>query len=53
MKSRAGFKSDFSKLDFNFLNIEQISNEDSEDTFKKLLNIFLSKNDYLDPHIFH
>lgn len=44
IKSRINFKSDFDRLDFDFLDIEQISSSDSEDTFKKLLNTFLDKN---------
>ncbi|WP_294950884.1 type II toxin-antitoxin system HipA family toxin [Sulfurovum sp.] len=44
IQSRITFKSDFSKLDFDFLNIENIVENDSADTFKKLLEIFLNKN---------
>jgi len=44
IQSRVAFKSDFSKLDFDFLEIENIVENDSSDTFKKLLNTFLSKN---------
>ncbi len=44
IKSRVSFKSDFSKLDFDFLDIENIIDNDSNDTFKKLLDTFLNKN---------
>jgi serine/threonine-protein kinase HipA len=44
IQSRISFKSNFSKLDFSFLNIENIVENDSNDTFKKLLNTFLNKN---------
>ena len=44
IQSRITFKSDFSKLDFDFLNIENIVENDSADTFKKLLETFLNKN---------
>ncbi len=44
IQSRITFKSDFSKLDFDFLNIENIIENDSADTFKKLLETFLNKN---------
>ncbi len=44
IQSRVAFKSDFSKLDFDFLDIENIVENDSNDTFKKLLDTFLNKN---------
>ncbi|NPA60565.1 MAG: HipA domain-containing protein [Epsilonproteobacteria bacterium] len=44
IKSRVDFVSDFSKLDFEFLKINNILENDSNDTFSKLLNIFLNKN---------
>ncbi len=44
IKSRISFRSDFDRLDFDFLDIEQISDNDSEDTFRKLLDTFLGKN---------
>jgi len=44
IKSRVNFVSDFSKLDFEFLEIENILENDSNDTFSKLLDIFLNKN---------
>ncbi len=44
IQSRVLFKSDFSKLDFDFLDIENIIENDSNDTFKKLLDTFLNKN---------
>jgi serine/threonine-protein kinase HipA len=44
IKSRVRFESDFSKLDFKFLDIENILENDSADTFSKLLTIFLNKN---------
>jgi serine/threonine-protein kinase HipA len=44
IESRLRFESDFSTLDFNFLNIDNILQNDSPDTFKKLLETFLDKN---------
>ena len=44
IQSRVSFKSDFSKLDFDFLDIANIVENDSTDTFKKLLDTFLNKN---------
>jgi len=44
IKSRVDFISDFSKLDFEFLEIENILENDSSDTFSRLLDIFLNKN---------
>jgi len=44
IQSRVSFKSDFSKLDFDFLDIDNIVENDSTDTFKKLLDTFLNKN---------
>jgi len=42
--ARVRFQSDFKKLDFDFFSIENILQNDSEDTFKKLLDNFLHKN---------
>ena len=42
--SRVEFKSEFEKLDFDFLNVENILQNDSEDTFKHLVDTFLNKN---------
>ncbi len=44
IKSRVNFESDFSKLDFEFLEIDNILQNDTSDTFSKLLDIFLNKN---------
>jgi len=44
IRSRINFESNFSRLDFDFLEIENILENDSNDTFKKLLDIFLNKN---------
>jgi serine/threonine-protein kinase HipA len=44
IQSRVSFKSDFSKLDFDFFNIDTIVENDSGDTFKKLIDTFLNKN---------
>ena len=44
IQSRVAFKSDFSKLDFDFLDIDNIVENDSNDTFRKLLDTFLNKN---------
>jgi len=44
IQSRVAFKSDFSKLDFDFLDIDNIIENDSNDTFRKLLDTFLNKN---------
>ena len=44
IQSRISFKSNFSQLDFDFLNIENIIENDSNDTFRKLLDTFLDKN---------
>jgi len=44
IQSRVAFKSNFSKLDFDFLDIENIVENDSSDTFRKLLDTFLNKN---------
>jgi serine/threonine-protein kinase HipA len=44
IESRLRFESDFSTLDFDFLNIDNILQNDSPDTFKKLLETFLDKN---------
>jgi len=42
--SRLKFESDFSQLDFEFLDIDNILQNDSNDTFGKLLDMFLNKN---------
>ncbi|MCF6173664.1 MAG: type II toxin-antitoxin system HipA family toxin, partial [Campylobacteraceae bacterium] len=42
--SRLRYESEFKKLDFNFLDIDNILQNDSGDTFSKLINIFLDKN---------
>ena len=44
IQSRIEFKSDFSTLDFEFLDIDNILTNDTNDTFTKLLDIFLNKN---------
>ena len=44
INSRLKFKSDFSKLDFEFLDIDNILENDSNDTFSKMLAMFLNKN---------
>ena len=44
IKSRIKFKSEFRKLNFEFLNIDNILQNDSNDTFTHLLDIFLNKN---------
>jgi len=44
IKSRLRFKSDFAGLDFDFLDIDTISQNDTRDTFQKLLHAFLEKN---------
>jgi len=44
IQSRVAFQSDFSKLDFDFLDIDNIIENDSNDTFRKLLDTFLNKN---------
>ncbi len=44
IQGRIAFESDFDKLDFDALNIETIAQNDSGDTFKKLLDLFLGKN---------
>ena len=42
--ARVRFKSDFERVDFEFLNIDNILQNDSKDTFGKLLEMFLNKN---------
>ncbi len=42
--SRLRYESVFKKLDFNFLDIDNILQNDSGDTFSKLIKIFLDKN---------
>ena len=44
IEARINFKSNFDRLDFNFLDIDNILENDSQDTFSKLMNIFLDKN---------
>jgi len=44
IEARINFKSNFDRLDFNFLDIKNILENDSQDTFSKLMNIFLDKN---------
>ena len=44
IQARVSFKSDFQTLDFDFLEIENILQNDSNDTFKRLLHTFLDKN---------
>jgi len=44
IQARIEFRSDFSKLDFEFLAIENILQNDTNDTFIKLLDMFLNKN---------
>ena len=41
---RLTFRSDFTKLDFDFLDIDNIINNDTGDTFQRLLETFLDKN---------
>jgi len=42
--ARVRFKSDFERVDFEFLDIDNILQNDSKDTFGKLLEMFLNKN---------
>lgn len=44
IESRLGFKSNFDKKLFNSIDIDEILNNDSEDTFLRLLKTFLDKN---------
>ena len=44
IQARVSFRSDFQKLDFDFLEIDNILHNDSNDTFTKLLHTFLDKN---------
>ena len=44
IQSRVTFKSNFATLDFDFLDIDNIIENDTNDTFRKLLDIFLNKN---------
>jgi len=44
INSRVEYESDFSRLDFEFLDIDNILENDSDDTFSKLLSMFLNKN---------
>ncbi|MCF6173971.1 MAG: type II toxin-antitoxin system HipA family toxin [Campylobacteraceae bacterium] len=42
--ARVTFESDFKRLDFDFLDIDNILENDTSDTFSKLIDIFLNKN---------
>ena len=44
IQSRLAYKSDFIELDFDFLTVENILEDDSSNTFTKLLHTFLDKN---------
>ena len=44
INARVKFSSDFDKIDFEFLDIDNILQNDSTDTFSRLLEIFLDKN---------
>jgi len=44
IESRLHYSSDFSQLNFDFLTVENILEDDSSDTFDKLLHTFLDKN---------
>ncbi len=44
IKNRVEFSADFKAIDFNVINIEEILQNDSKDTFNSLLNMFLNKN---------
>jgi len=44
IKSRISFKTDFSKLDFDVMSVDEILHNDSKDTFNSLLTMFLHKN---------
>ena len=44
IESRLGFRSEFNKRLFDSVDIDEILNNDSEDTFLKLLRTFLDKN---------
>ena len=44
INARVKFSSDFDKIDFEFLDIDNILQNDSSDTFSRLLEIFLDKN---------
>ena len=44
IKNRISFESDFEKLDFDIFNLDTILENDTQDTFTKLLNTFLDKN---------
>ena len=44
IKNRVTFQSDFTKLDFDVLDLDEIMKNDTQDTFSKLLQIFLDKN---------
>ena len=42
--ARVSFESDYTRLDFSFLDIDTVLENDSSDTFSKLLEMFLNKN---------
>jgi len=44
IEARVRYESDFEKLNFKAFDIDEIINNDTQDTFSKLLNIFLDKN---------
>ncbi len=44
IRSRVSFQSNFSQLDFDFMDIDEVIENDSTDTFKRLLDTFLNKN---------
>ena len=42
--ARVSFQSDYTRLDFSFLDIDTVLENDSKDTFSTLLEMFLNKN---------
>ena len=44
IESRIKFKSEFENVDFDFLDIDSVLQNDSKDTFDQLLKMFLDKN---------
>ena len=44
IKNRISFESDFEKLDFDIIDLDNILQNDTQDTFSKLLHTFLDKN---------
>ncbi len=44
IEGRIKFQSNFKQLDFSVFDIDEIINNDTQDTFSKLLNTFLDKN---------